>query len=39
MNFLNSLKVKQFIKKNEEWYERYVVEENSFREIINIKKI
>ena len=36
--FLDSLKVKQFIKKNEEWYERYVVEENSFREIINIKK-
>ena len=27
--FLDSLTVKQFIKKNDEWYERYIVEEKS----------
>ena len=35
--FLDSLTVKQFIKKNDEWYERYIVEDKSLRKIVNIK--
>ena len=35
--FLDSLTVKQFIKKNDEWYERYIVEDKNLRKIVNIK--
>ena len=35
--FLDSLTIKQFIKKNEEWYERYIVEDKNLRKIVNIK--
>ena len=36
--FLDSLAIKQFIKKGGQWYEKYILEARNFRKIVYVKK-